>query len=166
MAIEETLAFMRDHELFKELEDAELRAFIAIGRESSFASGDWLVREGMPGESFYLLLSGKLEVVKDVPTPEGFRRERIAYIDPGETFGEMSVIDKQPRSATVLATQESRVLVFTHEALHGMIHFLPQAYANILRNLAQAVCEKLRIVDARFAISLFADQDKQLPRQD
>src|SRR5687767_13703947 len=75
--------------------DLELMAKRA--EEKSFASGAELIREGTSGSSAYLIVSGQCEVRRN--------GARLAYLGPGEFFGEISILDPAPRTATVIATE-------------------------------------------------------------
>lgn len=158
ISIEEKLNLLRAHQLFRNLADEDLSAFVAIGQEGFYAPGETLIEEGEEDEDgFYLLLKGDLEVLKYVPTEDGVKGERIATLGAGDTFGEMTLIDKEPRSASIRAASHCQVLIFRNEAFHGMRKFLPDVYATILLNLSKAISTKLRVMDSRFALTLFVE---------
>jgi CRP/FNR family cyclic AMP-dependent transcriptional regulator len=83
--------------LFRDLSRSELKEILAAGRELEFAAGSTIVQEADQAADFYLLLGGKasLEV----------RGRRKGSLGPGDHFGEMSVLDGGPRSATVMADE-------------------------------------------------------------
>src|SRR5690348_10483220 len=83
-----------------------------FGRTVDVGAGHVLVEEGCPGDEAYVLVSGNAEVVV------GGRR--VAWIGPGELFGEMAVLDRKPRSATVTATEPSRVAVLDRRMTDGL----------------------------------------------
>lgn len=146
------------HRLFKSLSNDEKHALLSISREESYAPGDFILREGELGESFYLVVEGKLKVLKDVPSQDTKNAECICILEQGDTFGEMAILDREPRSASVCAATECKVRVFENSALQGMIKFIPEAYTVILKNLAHAISDKLRVIDTRFAITLFMEK--------
>ena len=94
------VAMLRSVPLFQDLTDEELETVLAVGKEIEYRAGDGLVEAGLRAMDFYLILEGEAEL--HVP---GGRRERLG---PGSAFGEISVLDGEPRSATVTAT--TRVL--------------------------------------------------------
>ena len=77
------------------------------------AEGEWLFHEGDPGDTAFVIENGLLEVCRE---HEG-RRERVAQLGPGDMLGEMSLIDKLPRSASAFARLPTRLRVLTPEHL-------------------------------------------------
>ena len=98
---------IRDIGLFGGLDDAVLEALVRELRVLALDPGGVVFRENDRGREMFVLLSGEMEVVKqsrrDVPS-------RVAVLGPGDWFGEMSILDVMPRSATVRAIAYSRVL--------------------------------------------------------
>ena len=155
---EVTLDFIRKHALFAGLDEDGLIAILAAGIDRVFKKKEDIVKEGETGEDFYLILQGKLEVIKEVPTNEGIKGKRIALLKNGETFGEMAILERMPRSATVRALEDTLVLQFNHDIFNKIAETNPLAYSRTILNLAKQVSHKLRMVDVSFAISLFSDK--------
>jgi CRP-like cAMP-binding protein len=65
-------------------------------------------------------------------------------IGPGKTFGEMSLIDGEPRSASAIALDDSKVLVLTEENFHRLVYQYPHLGAMVLLKLAQLMSQRLR----------------------
>jgi CRP/FNR family cyclic AMP-dependent transcriptional regulator len=107
MAIEETLARV---ELFAGLdkEDLERVAKACVLRE--FKPGDIVVREGEVGVAFYIIESGKVEIVVHVGTAQ---EQVLDTMGPNSFFGEMALFDNHVRSATIRAIEPTRCLVLT-----------------------------------------------------
>lgn len=94
------------HPFFEPFELAERRELARGFTRRSFRAGETLIREGTPGEGFYLLLSGRLVVEK--ASPEG--PVELATLAPGDMFGEMSLLSNAPTSASVHAESDAMVL--------------------------------------------------------
>lgn len=151
-----TLDYLKGHPLFDGISDQNLIRLLFHSRHVRFSKGQTLVEEGTDGGVFYLIIQGSAEVLKQVPTTEGFTAERIAIINRGETFGEMQIIDRRPRSATVVALEPTTTIAFTTSDLETMSHSNGEIYQRMILNIAREISRKLRQVDARFAIALFA----------
>lgn len=86
--------------LFSGLDEKSLQAVAGAGREVSFESGKRILAQGEPGLSFLLLIEGKVEVQKG--------GKKIATLNPGNFFGEMTIFDDKPRSADIIATEPTK----------------------------------------------------------
>jgi CRP/FNR family transcriptional regulator, cyclic AMP receptor protein len=108
--------------------------------------GDVIFREGDAfAREMYVVLDGEMEVFK-----RGRRSKevRIAILGPNDWFGEMSLIDMQPRSATVRALAPSRLLKMTSEDLDDLYRCDLKSYALIVLNIARGMSRRLRVIDA------------------
>ena len=79
----------------------------------TLATGEWLFREGDPGDTAFVIENGLLEVCRE----EDGKQERLAQLGPGDMIGEMSLIDKLPRSASAFARLPTRLRVLTRQHL-------------------------------------------------
>ena len=107
MAIEDTLGNV---ELFAELEKEDLQRIAKACVVREFKAGDVIVREGEVGVAFYIIEKGRVEVVKDLGTPE---EQVLDTMGPSSFFGEMALFDNHVRSASIRALEETRCLVLT-----------------------------------------------------
>lgn len=123
--------------------------------QSRYAPNHLIIRENDPGITAYYIESGKVQVVKEV---DG-RTVHIAYLGPGSTFGEMSVIDDEPRSASVIAVEETVVSEFHREDLYHAMQENPDVFGRFLRN----IFERLREANRTLA-SMVQEQQKASAR--
>jgi CRP/FNR family transcriptional regulator, cyclic AMP receptor protein len=91
-----------------------------------------------------VLLEGEVEVVKKSRLA---REHRVALLGPGDCFGEMSLIDVQPRSATVRAVAPSRVLQVNSEDFDRLYRQDLKSYALVTLNIARDLSRRLRVAD-------------------
>ena len=97
-----------------------------------FTGGDVLIQAGQPNDFLYLILSGRLRIhLKDLTLAP------IVMLEPGEVVGEMSVFDRQPASAYVVAQENSRLLVLDRATIWSLIEIYPIVARNLLFVLAQ-----------------------------
>ena len=137
----ETLAFLREVRLFKDIAGPELAALGASMRDRSLKRGQVLCREGDPGEEMFVVVRGSIVVSKPVT---GRVEQVLARIGPGDFFGEMSLFDRSPRSATVQADSDAMLLALDREALRRLTELSPRAAAAFFHALVQVFIERLR----------------------
>ena len=112
---EEVVERLRKTYLFDQLPDESLIEVAARCRELSLQPGDTAVRQGDLGESLFVILSGRFEVVR---TDETGRDVLLGELARGEYFGEGALFDATPRMATVRAKSSAELLVLDRSALH------------------------------------------------
>ncbi len=108
----------------------------------SFAAGETVVREKGPADAVYFILWGSVDVVIDVPRAN--RTRIINTLHPGSVFGEMSLIDGQPRSASVVTREPTGCLVLSREAFEEISAGHPLISQKMLRYFAQLLTARLR----------------------
>ena len=106
--------------------------------------GEYLLYEGEESSEMYYLQSGTLAVFKR----KGDKENQIGTIISGELVGEMSFLDKQPRSASVKAMTDSVLVIVPHEKLEATLNGLPKWFTALLNTLL----ERLRKANARVRI--------------
>jgi CRP-like cAMP-binding protein len=111
-----------------------------IGRASdevTVPAGKALTEEGKAGHEFYLILDGEASVRR--------KGRRIATLGAGQYFGELSLLDRGPRTATVVAESDLRLLVLGQREFNGILDEVPGLAHKVLRTMA----ERLRVADAK-----------------
>jgi len=119
--------------LFKNLSNEQINQILSISKEIELLKGDYLMHEGDVGNEIYLILSGKVGVFKKEEQTE--KSQKIATLEAGEVIGEMALIDKSPRSASIVADQNSKFL---------LISISGETPPQILQNISSRVAERLR----------------------
>ena len=123
---------------FTQLNEHELEVVRAVATERSYAKTAVVLTEGEMGDSLYMIQSGKVKVV--IGDEEG-REIILKILGPGDFFGEMSMIDKEPRSASVTTMEPATFLVLTHAAFERCIEKAPRIANVVMQILAQRVRE-------------------------
>ena len=132
--------------LFENFNLAEIRLMSNFMRVYRAESGIDIIREGDAGDFMMLLIEGRIEVFKQ----DRWNSPRlIAVLDPGQTVGEMSMIDGQPRFASCTAVDQSVLAVLTRENLARIILEQPILGAKILMELVMMLSQRLRQTSAR-----------------
>ena len=113
-------------------------AVAAIALTRHCRENEVVVREGDPGDSLYLVLEGQLAVLKAMGTPGEIT---LDHIGDGSFFGEMALIDGQPRSATVRSEAPSLLLRITGKEFHRIMRAFPAVPINICRVFIRRIQE-------------------------
>jgi len=141
---------IRSAPLFSALSDEEAASLRASMTLVKVTKGHTLFKEGEEGDRLYVVLDGKLKLGKS--SPDG--RENLQEIlGPGEMFGELSLFDPEPRTATATAVTDAKLLALAHDQVIGLVARHPQASLELLRRLAQ----RLRKSNEILADLVFAD---------
>jgi CRP/FNR family cyclic AMP-dependent transcriptional regulator len=96
-------AWLSNVPLFAGISDESMARLAAVTGEQDFAAGQFIVRQGQVGTGLYIIVSGSVDVLHGAD-------DVVATLQPGEFFGELSVIDQRPRSASVQAKEATAVL--------------------------------------------------------
>ena len=139
---------LREIGLFGALSDEVLGRLAENLREVRFGPGEVIFHEGDPAHEMFVVLDGEVEVMKK--SRKG-RLQRVAILGPPDAFGEMSIIDVQPRSATVRTLAPSRLLRLSTEDLDHLYRHDLKAYALIILNIARDLSRRLRVTDGILA---------------
>lgn len=134
--------------LFGGLDDVALEELAANLPSLTSAPGELIFREGEQGRELYVVLSGEMEVQKR--SDRGID-VRLALLGPGDWFGEMSIVDVQPRSASVRALAPSRLLVFRAQDLDALYRRDLKSYSLVVLNIAREMSRRLRVADGILA---------------
>ncbi len=121
---------LRPVSLFRGLSKEHLFEVARNATETSYPAGATVVRQGDPGDSLCVVTSGSLEV---------FRDDRlVANLGPGDYFGEVSLIDGEPRSATVVAVDDVVVLSLSSADFDALLN-VPYVARAVMKNLATLI---------------------------
>ncbi len=128
-------------DLFKDLSTDQVAALFRITREEEHAPGTTIVREGAPGGMLHILLDGEVEVRK---RPAAGEEKPLARLGAGAVFGEMSLFDGHPYSASVVAVGPVRSLSLFRNDLFQLAESEPYIAFRITANLLCLLSNKLR----------------------
>ena len=106
----------------------------------TFRKGDIIFCEYEPGDTFYLIQSGRVQIVKIMDDIE----KTIDYLNPGEIFGEMAILDAAPRSASAIAADAVKALEFNRENFEVLMMGNPQIALKLLKLLAKRIYDQKR----------------------
>ncbi len=142
MEPKQTVTSLKSVPLFQDLEEKELRALLAISKTRSYPKDNVLFLQNDPGDSFYLILSGEVKIA--ILGSDG-REYILSFLKSGDFFGEMSLFDSEPRSASVVTTAASSFLVIQRDAFLNHITQAPSMLTKFLSTFSK----RLRKTDAQ-----------------
>lgn len=131
---------LKKAQIFSDLAQAELEKIAALGYERSFGKGDTILSEGEKSRELFIIGEGMVEVsltTADTSTP-------LVNLGTGQIFGEMSLVDRGARSATVTAVSDAVLQVIPHEAFLQLCHKDNHIGFIVMRNLAAEMSLRLR----------------------
>jgi len=143
------IELLRRSELFAELAPEQVEQIAALGQEEVHAAGDVIIHEGDPPGAIYIICNGMVEVeisrvaIPDVPgSPQ---LSSIVRLGQGQMFGEMGLVDRGARSATVRCVEDGTTLhAIAHQAFRNLCdgdHYIGYI---VMRNIASDLSFKLR----------------------
>jgi CRP/FNR family transcriptional regulator, cyclic AMP receptor protein len=144
----ELKAFLLATPFFGGLSDASIDLLASMLVECSFDAGAKVVAEGEPGRSMFVVHSGKLVVSKRA---DSGRDLRMSALEAGDFFGEMTLIEMQNRSATVVAESPTVLYELTAQKLYKYYKTDVYGYVIVMQNINRELCRRLRRADNRFA---------------
>ena len=120
---------IRQVPLFSRCSRAELKEIAKLADEIDLRQGKEMTREGAPGREFFVLLEGTADVRK--------KGRKINTLGAGDFFGEISLVSRQPRTATVTATSPVRALVVTDYSFRHLLDESPQIKTKVMEAMAE-----------------------------
>jgi CRP/FNR family cyclic AMP-dependent transcriptional regulator len=115
--------------LFARCSRAELKEIAMLADEIDLKEGKEMTREGAPGREFFVLLEGTADVKKN--------SRRVNTLGPGDFFGEIALVSREPRTATVVATSPVRALVITEWSFRQLLDDAPRVRTKVMEAMAQ-----------------------------
>jgi len=123
--------------LFSECSAKEIRSISSVADAVTVPAGRTLVKEGTIGRELYLIVSGTASVQRN--------GRQVATLGSGQHFGELSLLDRRPRNATVVSKTEMDLLVIGQRQFNGLLDTIP----TLARKLISAMAARMRDQDAK-----------------
>jgi CRP/FNR family cyclic AMP-dependent transcriptional regulator len=141
------LDVLRRSPLFEMLSQPELEVLAELSRQRRFAAGEVVFREGDAGDALFVLARGEVEVLARGPGGDRV----LATLEPPAAFGEMSLVDREVRSASVRAKSACLALQLTAENFTAFRKRSRDGFTLFLVNVARLLSSRLRDADRRLA---------------
>ena len=121
-----------DVPLFSGISADSMSRLVAVAGEQEFAPGQFIVRQGQVGTGLYVIVDGSVRVLRGAD-------DELATLKSGDFFGELSVIDQQPRNASVQAAEPTTVLAVASWDLLALLENDPALALNLIKGLVARV---------------------------
>src|SRR5512142_2351819 len=157
-----TVSDLRSIGLFGALSDEILKLFAQSLLVRVIDPGVTLFREGDDGREMFVVLQGELEVLK---RSHRGTEARVALLGPGDWVGDMSIVDIQPRSASVRALAPTRLLRVSTADLDNVYRTDLKAYSIVILNIARELSRRLRVTDGILADLIASVFDEVIARR-
>jgi CRP-like cAMP-binding protein len=153
----QTADFLATIPLFSGLPEEELERFAELTRERSYPKGSVILFQDDPGDSLFVLRAGRVKVVL---IGEDGREVILGVLEPGAHFGELALIDDQPRSAHVIAMEDAQLLVLRREDFRRRVEANPTVAWALLTELSR----RLRRADVKIGGLVLLDVPGRIAR--
>ena len=134
--------------IFCGVDDEAQRRLLRSSDERTAQADQVILHEGEMGNRLFIIVSGSVRVCKRFGQPG---EVLLATLGPTDFFGEMCILEAQPRSATVVATTETVLLSIPASAFYQLFHEVPAQYGILVLNIARDLSRRLRRLDDSFA---------------
>ena len=128
--------------LFGGLDEVEQEKVASLVRWETFAAGAAVGRQGEVAETMYILVEGRCRVLMDID--DSGHPFTLAELGPGQCFGEMALVEIQPRSASVVALTDVVVAGLTNSDFMTLYDWRITTYSLVLLNIAREISRRLR----------------------
>ena len=158
-----TGAMLGDVGVFGGLDDETLGLLARELPTTHVETGEVVVEEGDTSREMFVVVGGELEVVKE---SRNGGEARVALFGPGDWFGEMSILEPAPRSATVRAVAPTMLVRITNEHVEQLLYRRDlKTYSLFLMNIARELSRRLRVADGIVAQLVTAVSDEYVARR-
>ncbi len=130
----ETEDLLKNVKLFSGLSQKNIKRIAKRFKERSFKAGEAVVEQGKPGVGLFVIVSGSVKIMKKTAGGDEFE---VAVNGPGDFIGEMSVLDDAPRSASVVAIEDTKCLALVSWDFKALMHDKPEIALEILPVIVQ-----------------------------
>lgn len=131
------ILLMREIPMFSGLSPEDLERIAEVAVEGLFPAGTVICREGEPGDSLFIIVQGKVNVIKQI----GDNATVLAVRGEGDFVGEMAILEATMRSATLHADTDVRMLALDGDAFKAILHDRPEVAISVLQHMSRRVRE-------------------------
>lgn len=132
----EKILLLKEIDMFSDLSAAELAAISTVTKELDYPENRTVIKQGDMGETVFLIIDGQVEVIKE---QENGRELVLDKIGAGDAFGEMALLEDEPRSATIRTIEPSRFLILHKQEFNETVMEYPRIALKICRVLSSRI---------------------------
>ena len=132
----EKILLLKEIDMFSDLTAAELAAIAAVTKEQAYSEDRIVINQGDVGETVFLIINGQVEVIKELTDGDELFLDKI---ESGDAFGEMALLENEPRSATVRTTKASSFLMLNQQEFNETVLEYPKIALKICKVLSSRI---------------------------
>jgi CRP-like cAMP-binding protein len=145
------MALLKGIPLFAEMSPDQLSPVVGVLDRRTYRKGEMILHQGDEGESLYVIVSGRVRIY--TLSPEGHELS-VSICDKGDFFGEMAVLNREPRSASAEAMEHTEVLVLHRRAFHNHLLSNPIAAIHIIETLSNRLRRTTESAEELFSLNV------------
>ena len=146
----EDIKLLKQLPLFKDFKVTEVMNIAMVAEQECFYAGDLIFKEGGIGDALYVIKKGQVRVAKRDASGE---EHALAHLKPGEYFGEISLVDKSPRSASVYADKDTELVKIKRADFRNLIAGNKEIERKFYKSFTEVLCERLRVANENLTFS-------------
>ncbi|MDM8538917.1 Crp/Fnr family transcriptional regulator [Desulfobacterales bacterium HSG17] len=143
---------LKNTPLFSDLSDDEVKVLQKVAVLKTFSKNTILFSEGDPSDSFYVVSKGKVNV--GINDEEG-REIILSMLGPGEYFGEMALLDGEPRCAFVMTKEKTQLFIISKRDFQNLLITNPEIMFNLLKGLQKRLREANRKIESLALMNVY-----------
>jgi HEAT repeat protein len=136
ISLGEKILLLKKIDMFSDLTAAELAAIAAVTKEMDYPEFRTVIKQGNVGETVFLIIEGQVEVIKEKADGKTISLDKISQ---GDSFGEMALLEEEPRSATIRTTKPSRFLILHQQEFNETVMEYPRIALKICKVLSSRI---------------------------
>ncbi len=130
--------------IFQDLDEGELARVAEVCREQKFTVGQYVFKEGEPGNRLFLISEGEVRISRTIP---GSGEEALAVLKPGSCFGEMSIFDRSERSTDAIANTACTLITISRSDFELLLDFNRDVAYKVLWSVVRLLSARLRVTN-------------------
>jgi CRP-like cAMP-binding protein len=130
----EIIGLMEKVDILSPLSKSELKKLVATVGVEVYATGEFPVRQGQAGDTFYIIKKGRVEVIVEKASGES---ARVAVLGPGDFFGEMSLLTGEARTASIRVKEDAELVVIDKESFSSILAYNPSIAESLSKILSE-----------------------------
>lgn len=144
---------------FADLDEHSLQRIANVMRRRSFRAGEVIFHRDDPGQSLYVIKDGRIRI--RLTSPEG-QEVALAIFGPNESFGEMAILDNQPRSADAIALDKVDLYTLQRDDFISVIHEHPEIAVEVMKTLSLRIRAANQMVEDLIFLDVYGRVAKKL----
>jgi CRP-like cAMP-binding protein len=138
------LNLLKQAAIFQDLDDGELARVAEVCREQKFTVGQYIFKEGEPGNRLFIISEGEVRISRTIP---GSGEEALAVLKPGANFGEMSIFDRSERSTDAIANSSCTLITISRSDFELLLDFNRDVAYKVLWSVVRLLSSRLRVTN-------------------